>query len=79
MKRRALMGFGLVSLVSPAAGQQSRAPVVPPPRAMALSAGDRADVARVEAYLNGLKALRGRFLQVYITINEIFSMISLVQ
>ena len=64
MKRRALMGFGLVSLVSPVVAQQSRAPVVPPPRAMVLSAGDRADVARVEAYLNGLKALQGRFLQV---------------
>ena len=64
MKRRALLAFGLLHGVTPVAAQQSRAPVVPQPRAVALSAQDRADVARVEAYLNGLKALRGRFLQV---------------
>lgn len=31
---------------------------------VALSAQDRADIARVEAYLNGLKSLKARFMQV---------------
>ncbi len=34
------------------------------PRAAALSAQDRADVARIEAYLNSVRSLRSRFLQV---------------
>jgi outer membrane lipoprotein-sorting protein len=35
-------------------------PVAPPPR----SAQDQADIARVEAYLNGLKSLKAQFVQV---------------
>ena len=61
MKRRVLLGL---VWASPVMAQQSRVPATPQPRAMVLSAQDRADVARVEAYLNGLKALQGRFLQV---------------
>lgn len=34
------------------------------PRPLALSAQDRADIARIEAYLNGIRTLRARFLQV---------------
>ena len=55
MNRRALLLLPL--LVLPAA---ARAQV----RAAALSAQDRADVARVEAYLNAVRSLHARFLQV---------------
>ena len=34
------------------------------PQKLALTAQDRADLARIETYLNGLKTLRARFLQV---------------
>lgn len=43
------------------------AAAVPPPAAVqatALSERDRADLARIEAYLNGLTTLRARFLQI---------------
>ncbi|GGG31687.1 outer-membrane lipoprotein carrier protein [Caldovatus sediminis] len=43
------------------------AAAVPPPaaaQATALSERDRADLARIEAYLNGLTTLRARFLQI---------------
>jgi outer membrane lipoprotein-sorting protein len=66
MKRRILLALGLLPLVPtivpPAALAQ--APRVPPPRAAVLTAQDRADIGRIEAYLNGLRALRARFLQV---------------
>ena len=64
MKRRALLALGLLSLCAPAGAQPGRVPVTPEPRAAVLSLGDRADVARIEAYLNGLRTLRARFLQV---------------
>ena len=65
MNRRALLAFGLLPLVaSPGVAQQSRPPANPPPRAATLTAADRADIARVETYLNGLRTLRARFLQV---------------
>ena len=35
-----------------------------PPRAATLSAADRADVGRIEAYLNRIRTLKARFLQV---------------
>ncbi len=35
-----------------------------PPRAATLSAADRADVGRIEAYLNSIRTLKARFLQV---------------
>ncbi len=60
MKRRALL-LSPALLAAPAAAQQ-RAPA--PPQAPALSDRDRADLARVEAYLNGLGTLRARFLQI---------------
>lgn len=50
MKRRALM---LGSLLVPFAAQ-----------AQAISERDRADIARIEAYLDGLKTLKAHFLQV---------------
>jgi len=62
MNRRALLALSLLPLVRPAAAQ--RPPAVPVPAAAALSAQDRADLTRVEAYLNGLRTLRARFLQV---------------
>ena len=65
MNRRALLALGLLPLAAPVAlAQQSRAPIAPQPKAAALSPQDRADVARVEAYLNALRTLRARFLQV---------------
>jgi len=65
MKRRALLAVGLASLATPAAiAQPSRTPITPQPRAAPLTAQDRADVTRVEAYLNGLRTLQSRFLQV---------------
>lgn len=62
MKRRALLAFGLLPLSAHA--QPAAAPAMPPPRAVSLTARDRTDVARIEAYLNGLRTLRARFLQV---------------
>ena len=59
MNRRALLALGLLSPL-PALAQPRPAP----PRAAALTAQDRADIARIEAYLNGLRTLRSRFLQV---------------
>ncbi len=35
-----------------------------PPRSATLSAADRADVGRIEAYLNSIRTLKARFLQV---------------
>ena len=69
MKRRILLALGLLplvpSIVPPAAlAQAPRVPATPPPRAAVLTAQDRADIGRIEAYLNGLRALRARFLQV---------------
>lgn len=66
MNRRALLALGLLPLLParPTRAQQSRQPATPPPRAATLSAQDRADIARIEAYLNGLRTLRARFLQV---------------
>ena len=55
MNRRALLTALLVPLAAPAWGQA---------RAAALTAQDRADVARVETYLNGVRSLQSRFLQV---------------
>jgi outer membrane lipoprotein-sorting protein len=59
MNRRALLAAPLL-LAAPAAAQQRAAP----PPAAALSDRDRADLARVEAYLNALTTLRARFLQI---------------
>jgi outer membrane lipoprotein-sorting protein len=59
MKRRALLALGLL-LPLPATAQ----PRPPAPAPAALTAQDRADIARIEAYLNSLRALRARFLQV---------------
>ncbi|MCC6718611.1 MAG: outer membrane lipoprotein carrier protein LolA [Acetobacteraceae bacterium] len=64
MKRRALLALGLLPLCVPAGAQPARVAAAPQPRALALSAADRTDVARIEAYLNGLRTLRARFLQV---------------
>lgn len=55
MKRRSLLLAPLLFVPSAARAQL---------RAAALSVQDRADVARIEAYLNATKALHSRFLQV---------------
>lgn len=57
MNRRRLLAAPLL-LAAPARAQQ-RAPAPP-----ALSERDRADLARIEAYLNALTTLRARFLQI---------------
>jgi len=59
MNRRSLLAAPL--LLATPAGAQTRAPALP---AAALSERDRADLARIEAYLNGMTTLRGRFLQI---------------
>ncbi len=53
MKRRSLLALAALPLSVPALAQ-----------GRALSAQDRADIARIEAYLDTLRALRGRFLQI---------------
>ncbi|WP_198375632.1 LolA family protein [Neoroseomonas rubea] len=53
MNRRALLLAPAILLATPAVAQQGAA----------LTERDRADLARVEAYLNGLGTLRARFLQ----------------
>lgn len=55
MDRRSLLLLPLLLAPGLAAAQ---------PRAAVLSPQDKADVARIEAYLNSLRALRARFLQV---------------
>jgi outer membrane lipoprotein-sorting protein len=60
MKRRSLLALGLLLPLAPAHAQ----PRPPAPPSAALTAQDQADIARVEAYLNGLRTLRSRFLQV---------------
>jgi len=62
MKRRALLALGLLSPLLPLSALAQPRPA--PPRAATLSAQDRADIGRIEAYLNGLRTLRSRFLQV---------------
>ena len=55
MKRRALI---LLPLLAPFAARAAA------PAAAPLSERDRADLARIEAYLNGMRTLKARFLQV---------------
>ena len=62
MKRRTLTLLPLLAALSVAtAPAQAAAPAASAP---ALSAADRADLARIEAYLNGVHTLKARFLQV---------------
>ena len=61
MKRRALLATGLLFPL-PALAQPR--PPAPAMRPATLSAQDRADIARIEAYLNALRTMRSRFLQV---------------
>lgn len=60
MKRRTLILLPLLAAVSVATAE-AQAAALP---AAALSAADRADLARIEAYLNGVHTLKARFLQV---------------
>jgi len=59
MRRRTLLAAPLF-LAAPALAQ-TRAPAPPP---AALGDRDRADLARIEAYLNAMTTLRARFLQI---------------
>lgn len=61
MKRRALLATTLLPLLLPAVPAAFAQGSLPP--AVALTAQDRADIARIEAYLNTLRTLRSRFLQ----------------
>ena len=54
--RRALLALALLALAGPATAQRAKAP--------ALSAQDKADVARVEENLNAIRTLSARFLQI---------------
>ena len=58
MNRRPFL-FAPILLASPALAQRAPAPTAPPP-----AERDRADLARVEAYLNALTTMRARFLQI---------------
>jgi outer membrane lipoprotein-sorting protein len=58
MKRRTFLVAALLPLL--AAGRAHAATAQPAP----LTAQDHADIARIEAYLNGLHTLKARFLQV---------------
>lgn len=61
MKRRTLLAAAtLLPLLAPA----MRAAAATAPLAAPLTPQDRADIARIEAYLNGLHTLKARFLQV---------------
>ena len=66
MQRRLFLGAAAALAAAPAAAQPARPapPAAPPPRAAQPATIDRAVVARVEAYLNSLRTLRARFLQV---------------
>ncbi|MBV8573693.1 MAG: outer membrane lipoprotein carrier protein LolA, partial [Acetobacteraceae bacterium] len=55
MKRRILLGLLPVLLLASAAAAQPR-----PPQ----NDRDRADIARIEAYLNSVVSLKARFLQI---------------
>ena len=61
MNRRLLL-LTPALLATPALAQRAAAP--PAPGAATLTDRDRADLARVEAYLNNLTTLRARFLQI---------------
>lgn len=63
MKRRALLASGLLFPALPALAQP-RPPAAPALRPATLSAQDRADIGRIEGYLNALRTMRSRFLQV---------------
>ena len=56
MNRRSLL---IATLIAPLVPQVTRAQAQP-----ALTAQDRADIARVETYLNGVRTLHARFVQV---------------
>ncbi len=60
-RRRRLAAILIVALAWAAAAVPAWAA---PPRAATLSAADRADVGRIEAYLNRIRTLKARFLQV---------------
>ncbi|MFO0204490.1 MAG: LolA family protein, partial [Alphaproteobacteria bacterium] len=60
MDRRAFL-LAPALMATPALAQQRAAP---PPAAPAPSDRDRADIGRIEAYLNALTTLRARFLQI---------------
>jgi outer membrane lipoprotein-sorting protein len=55
MNRRHLLGAALLSAIVPVAARAQPA---------VLTAADRADIARIEVYLNGLKTLKAKFLQI---------------
>src|SRR5690242_12984618 len=55
MKRRALLALSILPLFA-SFGASAQGPTLTPQ--------DRTDIARIEAYLNGLKTVKARFLQV---------------
>jgi outer membrane lipoprotein-sorting protein len=59
MRRRTLLALSTTLLAAPLV-----APAALGAQAAALTAQDRADIARIEAYMNGLRTLKARFLQV---------------
>jgi outer membrane lipoprotein-sorting protein len=66
MNRRCLFALALLPLLGPPARAQAPAPppAAPAGPGLALTARDQSDIARIEAYMNGLKTLKARFVQV---------------
>jgi len=62
MNRRALLAAALTAAATPAVVASAWGQEVARP--MALTAQDRADLGRIEGYLNGLRTLKARFLQI---------------
>ena len=62
MNRRTLLALPLLLAIAPWAPAFAQKP--PVLKAMALTPQDRADLTRIEVYLNGLRTLKARFLQV---------------
>jgi outer membrane lipoprotein-sorting protein len=60
ISRRRVLALALASSLLPL----TRALAAPPPKSVALSADQKADVDRVQAYLNGIRTLASRFEQV---------------
>lgn len=62
-RRRLLMGMGGLAALAAALGLLNGLPALAAAPAKALTAEDRADLGRVEEYLNGIRSMQARFQQ----------------
>ncbi|HSK40238.1 MAG TPA: outer membrane lipoprotein carrier protein LolA [Arenibaculum sp.] len=63
MKHRGSLPAVIVALLLAAGGALAPSPAPAAPAAVELTERDRADIARIEDYLSGIRTLRSRFLQ----------------